>query len=269
MAKRRPPLTEQQRQAIRARYPREGARALAAALGVPKYTVKNLVHVEGLRRDAAHSERRPFSAAERQFLAAHYADHGTDQVARQLGRTTYAVYRVAQRMGLKKSAAYLATEASGRMRPGDTRGAASRFTKGQASHNKGRKLSPEQYARMAPTMFRKGHMPHTTKVDGHISLRRDAHGREYLWVRTGLGRWKHLHRHLWEAAHGPVPAGHVVTFKDGDRANCVLANLEMVTSAERMRRTTIMNLPKDLRHAIWALGRLRKTLEKHGEEHDG
>lgn len=269
MATKRNSLTPEQRQSIRERYAVEGARALAEALGVPKHLVKNVAHKEGLRRDPDHSDRKPLSSTDRQFLADHYADSSSAWIATQLGRTLSAVYRTAQLMGLKKSEAFLNGDQAGRLLPGSQLGASTRFKKGQVPHTKGKRVSPEQYAIMAPHMFKKGNLPHTTKSDGHISLRRDADGREYFWIRISLGKWQHLHRYLWEKAYGAVPEGYVITFKDGDRANCVLENLEMITDAERLSRTTIMNLPKDLRQAIWALGRLRKTLEKHGQEHNG
>ena len=33
------------------------------------------------------------------------------------------------------------------------------------------------------------------------------------------------HRWVWEQAHGPIPAGHVLVFLDGDKTNCNLDNL--------------------------------------------
>lgn len=43
-------------------------------------------------------------------------------------------------------------------------------------------------------------------------------------------RW--LHHEIWTAAHGPVPAGHQVSFKDADPSNCDLANLFCAPVAE-------------------------------------
>ena len=33
---------------------------------------------------------------------------------------------------------------------------------------------------------------------------------------------------VWEEAHGPVPKGMMIYFKDGDRTNCELENLMLV-----------------------------------------
>lgn len=47
---------------------------------------------------------------------------------------------------------------------------------------------------------------------------------------------RYLHRVVWELAHGPIPAGYVVHFKDLDRSNCDIGNLELLSVAERARR---------------------------------
>jgi len=41
-------------------------------------------------------------------------------------------------------------------------------------------------------------------------------------------RWVGEHRLMWEAAHGPIPDGHVVVFLDGDPCNLELDNLRAV-----------------------------------------
>jgi RNA polymerase sigma factor (sigma-70 family) len=46
------------------------------------------------------------------------------------------------------------------------------------------------------------------------------------------GRNRLLHHIVWEDHHGPVPTGHIVKFKDGNRANCAIRNLECLSWAE-------------------------------------
>ncbi len=261
-------LTEDQKAAVRAGYAALGGKALATELGVPLYLVKNLVHREQLKRDPALSARRTIEDDEREYLERHYADQPTAELAKAMGRSEQAVYRMATKLGLKKSDAYLASEASGRMRKGDDRGARTRFATGHVSHNKGKKMPSEVYAKLQRTMFKKGQLPHNTKYDGYISVRRDNDGRQYLFIRVALGRHVHLHRHLWEQAHGPVPPGYVIAFKDGNQGNCVLENLEMITAAERMKRSTIHNYPPEIRNVMRLLGRLNRELKKHGTEQD-
>lgn len=60
---------------------------------------------------------------------------------------------------------------------------------------------------------------------------------------SGIGRIekteKRLHRIVWSQERGPVPKGHKVVFKDGDRLNCDISNLECLPAAEfnRLRDT--------------------------------
>src|SRR5687768_11472893 len=44
--------------------------------------------------------------------------------------------------------------------------------------------------------------------------------------------WKYVHRIVWEDAHGPIPDGYRVTFKNGNTADSCLENLALVTAAE-------------------------------------
>lgn len=45
-------------------------------------------------------------------------------------------------------------------------------------------------------------------------------------------RYRLKHIWLWEMKHGPVPKGHALAFKDGNRLNCAVKNLMMVSRAE-------------------------------------
>jgi hypothetical protein len=78
---------------------------------------------------------RRWSPAELDVMRRHYADRPTAAIAAQLGRTVGQVYQCAERNGLRKSAAYLASPEACRLRRGDNVGAESRFKPGQAPHN--------------------------------------------------------------------------------------------------------------------------------------
>ncbi len=192
----------------------------------------------------------------------------TQAVADAIGRTVTSVRAYAAKHGLKKSAAFMASDASGRMKKGDARGAATRLKKGNVPPNKGKKMPAHIKAKSAHTWFKKGQLPYNTKHDGHVSVRVDADGRRYYWIRVGLAEWKHLHRKLWEDAHGPVPEGHVVAFKDGNQMHCVLENLECITAAERLRRTSIHTLPEELKRTVQAKGVLKRMINKRNKDHE-
>ena len=110
-------------------------------------------------------------------------------------------------------------------------GLTGRFEKGHVSHNKGRKgyCAPGS----EKGWFTKGSQPWDTAPVGTVVEREG-----YLWKKfkndLGSGRfnWKQVHLLNWEAAHGPVPDGYVIIFKDGNHMNTDLGNLELVSKAE-------------------------------------
>ena len=60
-----------------------------------------------------------------------------------------------------------------------------------------------------------------------------------------------------------------VCFKDGNKTHIALNNLELLTRAERMRRNTIHRYPEELKSAIRAIGKLKRTIrEVENEEQD-
>jgi hypothetical protein len=100
-----------------------------------------------------------------------------------------------------------------------------------------------------------------------IKLREAVHGKEA----TGFGNtkvWPLYHRHVWEQYHGPIPPKHIVTFKDRNRANCAIGNLELMSMADNARRNAMWNrYPRELQLAIMANGALKRKLRRiNGKE---
>lgn len=133
-----------------------------------------------------------------------------------------------------------------------------RFVKGQVSWNKGVK----GYMGANATSFRKGNMPHnhqplwSERVDKNNYIEMSVPERNpYTGFPT---KYKHKHLWLWEQEHGPKPAGHAVTFADGDNRNFSSENLVLVTRAELLA----MNLhgykgaPAELKPSIMALSKV-------------
>ena len=55
----------------------------------------------------------------------------------------------------------------------------------------------------------------------HASLKYDHEG----------AKWKLKHLYLWIKGNGPLPAGHMLTFLDGDKENCEPDNLMLISRA--------------------------------------
>jgi len=63
--------------------------------------------------------------------------------------------------------------------------------------------------------------------------------RGYIKVKTAYrGKWRNKQAVVWEEANGPIPPGHVLIFADGNRQNCDLGNLLLVTKREMVIMST-------------------------------
>lgn len=107
-----------------------------------------------------------------------------------------------------------------------------RFEKGQQSHNKGHKMSPEQYEKCKATMFKPGMRTHNHRPVG--SERINSEG--FVQIKVAEPNvWKHKHVLEWEKHNGPVPKNHALIFRDSNRQNCSIDNLCLVKRSELLQ----------------------------------
>jgi hypothetical protein len=226
--------------------------------------------------------RRFWTDEEILIVRALYPGTKTARIAQQLSRPTSAVYQAAVKLGLHKSEEYLASPEACRLRRGEHPGLATQFKKGQVPVNKGMRRPGWAPGRMRETQFKPGRRQGaaagnwrplgTIAVDAEgyrrIKVREGKKGEAYGFGNTKI--WPLLQRHNWEQAFGPIPDGHTVVFKDGDRSNCDVGNLEMISRAELMKRNTIHNrYPKDVVNTIMLLGAVKRKLrERNAKEYD-
>jgi len=202
------------------------------------------------------ARRRFWTTAEVSRLESLYADTPMIQLQATFGRPKSAIYGKAKELGLKRSAEFLASEHSGRLRQGHESGVATRFQKGHGTWNKGKPFAAR--GRSTETQFASGRLPHNHVPIGTEVMATDG----YLKVKVvEPNSWEWTHRRNWEAVHGPIPAGLLLIFKDGDHNNCSVDNLELITRGELMRRNTIHRYPEDLKTTIRQLGKLKRAIE--------
>lgn len=213
------------------------------------------------------SKRRFWTAWEDDYLRKIYPEMSNEEVAQWLHRSKRAVMAHAYILGVHKSPEF----AEKQFRKGQ-------FRKGQTPHNKGKSrkywASPEAEELMAKGQFKPGECrddnPRKRPI-GHEKVYADG----YVWVITEHGR-KQKHRWVWEQANGPITEGYCVKFKDGNRMNCSLDNLYLVSRADHARETRaalspeqkkeIMRKVHDGRRASIRRDKLRL---KWGLEHEG
>lgn len=211
--------------------------------------------------------RHYYTDAERALIRRHYPHRYTREVAAMIGVSERCIYSLASTMGLKKSPAFLKRELARQGERLRRVGARSRFEPGRPSWNAGKK------GWCAPgcerTWFKKGFFPYNRDPEFYVLGALKVSDDGYIVMRTsfkpGASGWSLLHRVLWEDAHGPVPRGYCLAFKDGEPLNVCLENLELITRAELMRRNTIHNLPQPLKEVVQLRGALKRRIR--GIEH--
>lgn len=152
-----------------------------------------------------------------------------------------------------------------------------RFKKGHSGYGKGKtvydRCTPEGIEKMRRTMFSSEthytSKPIGTEVvapDGFVLVKVQDHGRKYE-------RWRPKHRIVWEQCNGPIPKGYIVQFKDGNRRNCDIGNLHLISRSEQMKtqNSSHVRIPDELQ-ALWRArtqlnNEINKYLkqEKHGK----
>jgi len=225
--------------------------------------------------------RIPWTAAEDALLRERYATTPTATLAQVLSRGIYGVYNRARILGLTKSEAYLNSPEGGRLLEGDARGAACRFPKGNVPANKGLRRPGYGPGRMKATQFQPGtrqgvamalYKPiGTERISKDGYLERKTHDELPSGIcrteanRLRQRRWRPVHILVWESEHGPLPKGHALAFKNGDKRDIRLDNLECITRAELMKRNTIHNLPTPVARAVQLLGALNRQIRRKAE----
>lgn len=128
------------------------------------------------------------------------------------------------------------------------------FAKGQIPWNKGTHFDNGAVA----TRFKPGSIPPNHKPVGSIrACSKD--GYLYIKVAEGLYQYKLLHREIWKQHHGEYPPkGSALIFKDGNKKNCDIENLECLTRKQLMDRNTIHNYPEEIKE----LTRLRAVITR-------
>lgn len=209
--------------------------------------------------------RMRFTLNEVKRLRKLYPNTDNNNIAKLMNTTYSRVVNKAFALGLKKSKKYISSLPTEQMRK---KGAEFMFKKGQTSWNKGKSwdeiMTKEGRRNSMKTTFKKGNLPHNTRKNKDISIRRDKGGRPYKFIRVELGKWIPLHVYNWQKKYGKIPKGKIVVFKTRQFEDCSVKQLELITREENMKRNTIHRYPKEIKSTIKLLSKLKKTI--YGKE---
>ncbi|KGS77562.1 HNH endonuclease signature motif containing protein [Burkholderia pseudomallei] len=208
--------------------------------------------------DSMRARRKKWLPPEVEYLRERYPHVKADLIARVLDMPVHMVHGKAAALGIRKSAEFYADACSGRF--DGSRGANCRFPKGHVPWNKGTKgLQMGGEA----TQFKQGHRPANWMPIGSERYSKEGYLQRKM-TDTGYPPrdWVAVHILLWEAEHGPVPAGHAVCFRDGDKSRIVIENLECIPRTDLMRRNSIHNLPAELKSVIRLKASVVRTINR-------
>lgn len=258
------------------------ARMIADLLGCSPSAVYQRCHALGLvKPEGWASEARRMDAARRtrftpevcEAIRKRYPTELGSDLARELGLKTSALWKWARAHGVEKDPEWVRATAKERSsRPGHPM-QSFQFKKGAVPANKGLKgvCNPGSVA----TQFKKGQRGTTFMEVGSLRVNADGYLDKKVQA-TGYppDDWKPVHRLVWIEAHGPVPAGHVVRFKDGMKTNVLerisLDRLECISLAENARRNAWhAKASPEMRRLIGTRIAMTRAIKKHSKRLEG
>lgn len=219
-------------------------------------------------------DNTPWTEAQLTVLRQFYPDLRADDVAHIIGRTTKSVHQKARQLGIGKSAAFYASQASGRVQRGrqDPAMVATQFKPGLEPWNKGKKGATGLHPNCRKHQFKPGRPAHESRnyqpigshrinADGHLE-RKMTDDPAIVPVR----RWTPVYRLVWEAANGPIPDGHLVVFKPGMKTavleQITVDRLECITRAENARRNHPRNHSPELMKLYQLKGAITRQVNR-------
>lgn len=201
-----------------------------------------------------------------EILRQFYPYMNTDDLAKVMGVKTTRLYNKACVLGLKKSDAYRQVELARQGERLRSLDGATRFQPGHKTWNKGSKGI--QIGGKA-TQFKKGNIPHNHKPIGHERINVDGYLERKVADELGpMNRFnfRPVHRIIWEENHGPIPDDCIVIFKNKNKLDVRLENLEMISRREHAVRNGKSRFPPEIRAVIQAKAVLTRRINKMEKE---
>ena len=194
-----------------------------------------------------------------EILSRLYPNHYAREIAGILGRGISSIHCKARTLGIESSREKI--QRAGYEVSKSPSSIASRFQKGHHPSNKGKKVSPEIYAKMQPTMFKKGQNPVNHRDVGSERVNVDG----YIEIKVAEpNRWRLKHRVIWEQVNGAIPKGFNVQFKNHNPLDCRLDNLYLISKAEQMAKENSFwaKYPKEIQEIIHLKGVVNRAIHK-------
>lgn len=205
-------------------------------------------------------------------LKAMWPDTRAREITATLGISERPVYRKARELGLQRSPEFVERVRALAMHHIRThpKVLAQQKSKGQVPWNKGIPGSTGTQAGCRTTQFRPGNTPVNTQPIGTQIVRWHSASKTTVLVQKvsdqpgpAVNRWRAVTELVWIAAHGPIPAGHIVVFADLKQRTTVAADITpdkliCITRAEHVSR----NHPRNKHPELGRLVQLKSAITR-------
>lgn len=190
--------------------------------------------------------RRRWTPEDDARLAKLYPLHSNPVIGRMLGRSEPAVLMRAHKLGIYKPPGFIN---SGWWAPDS------------AAWNKGKPF--DAGGRSSKTRFKKGQNPHNWHPIGHERITDEGY-RQIKMADSGCTQRDYINIHwlVWCFAGGTLPDGYTLAFRDGDKSNVDLENLELVSRTDLMRRNSYHRYGKEIALAVQLKGAITRQINK-------
>lgn len=195
-----------------------------------------------------------------------YTDHTAIEISKILEISIYKVRNKAYSMGLRKDIEWIRENARKNILSNPEHPARKcQFKKGHNSANKGKKLreycSPETVEKILQTTFKKNHVPANHKEVGYERVSVDGYIERKV---AEPNKFRLLHRIIWEEHNGPIAKGYNIQFKDGNRQNCTIENLYIISRSDQLKNENSFHAryPEEIKMAIHAKAALTRNINR-------
>ena len=188
-----------------------------------------------------------------------YPNHYAREIADILGRGISSIHCKANSLGLESSLEKI--QRAGYETSKKPASIATRFQKGSVPLNKGKKVSPEVYSKIQPTMFKKGSTPVNHRDVGAERVNVDG----YIEIKVSEpNTWRLKHRVMWEQVNGTIPMGYNVQFKNHNPQDCRIENLYLICRADQLAKENSYwaKYPKEIQELIHLKGVVNRAIHK-------
>ena len=209
-----------------------------------KSTISNYKIRCGRKTGHPKGVSRLFTHSQVEYIKEKYKKHKPKRVAELLNATCNGSFTEAQIKSFVQN-------------HGINCGRSGHFKKGQIPWNTGTKgvMKPNK------TSFKKGDIPCNVRPVGSERITKDG----YRSIKIAEpNSWELVQRHNWAKVHGTENMPENLRFKDGNRLNCDIDNLEPVTNAEHIRLTQLgyNSMPDEVKPVILNIAKIENKVHQ-------